>query len=408
MLSLWKEKDFLKLWTANIVASFGGQALGLALSVYVFQLTQSALASGTMLVAGTLPGLLLGGVGGIYADRLERRSLMVWVNVLRALLVGSLVYVRGLEDLWWVYAVAFLQSALIQFFTPAEQALIPLLVPPKKLLEANASNTVALQVVRLIAPALGGTLVAFFGLGWVAALGASGFLLSSVLISLIRYRSRAKGLESKPPPFKLALREGLLEVKRNRTARALLWVSGLDALKEGALSALFAAFTLGVLSASAQQMGFVNSIQAVGGLLAGVLVPRLVARFQPRAVISVGLALNGLCLWAIVTFPSLALTLTLFCLTGIPVTAAYVSAGTLLQQSVADERRGRVFGLQSVAGSLGFLVSAMAGSLLGDVLGVSPVLSVFVLFDVLAALVAWRMLEPTQNLHILPRPEALK
>ena len=197
-------------------------------------------------------------------------------------------------------------------------------------------------------------------------------------------------------------------MKRNRTARALLWVSGLDALKEGALSALFAAFTLGVLSASAQQMGFVNSIQAVGGLLAGVLVPRLVARFQPRAVISVGLALNGLCLWAIVTFPSLALTLTLFCLTGIPVTAAYVSAGTLLQQSVADERRGRVFGLQSVAGSLGFLVSAMAGSLLGDVLGVSPVLSVFVLFDVLAALVAWRMLEPTQTPHILPRPEALK
>ena len=131
---------------------------------------------------------------------------------------------------------------------------------------------------------------------------------------------------------------------------------------------------------------------AIGGLLAGVLVPTLAARFQPRAVIALGLALNGLCLWAMAAFPSLALTLALFCLTGIPVTAAYVTAGTLLQQSVSDERRGRVFGLQSVAGSLGFLLSALAGSLLGDVLGVARVLSIFVLFDVLAALVAWRML----------------
>ncbi len=398
MLNLLREKDFLKLWTANIVASFGGQALSLALSVYVFQLTHSALASGAMLLAGTLPGLLLGSIGGTYVDRLERRRLMVWVNVLRAVLVGSLALVpysknEGLESLWWVYAVAFLQSALMQFFGPAEQALIPQLVPPEKLLEANSANMVAGQVVRLIAPALGGTLVALYGLGWVVALGVAGFLLSSLLITRIVYRPGASARESRTVPFSFALREGLLEVRRNSTARALLIVSGLDSLKEGALSALFAAFTLGVLGATAQQMGFVNSIQAIGGLLAGVLIPTLAARFQPRAVIALGLALNGLCLWAMAAFPSLALTLALFCLTGIPVTAAYVTAGTLLQQSVSDERRGRVFGLQSVAGSLGFLLSALAGSLLGDVLGVARVLSVFVLFDVLAALVAWRLLE---------------
>jgi len=413
MLNLLREKDFLKLWTANIVASFGGQALSLALSVYVFQLTQSALASGAMLLASTLPGLLLGSIGGTYADRLERRRLMVWVNVLWAALVGSLALVpqlesKGLESLWWVYAVAFLQSALMQFFGPAEQALIPQLVPQNKLLEANSANMVAGQVVRLIAPALGGTLVALYGLGWVAALGAAGFLLSSLLIALLVYRPSAPARASRTAPFKLAVREGLLEVRRNSTARALLVVSGLDSLKEGALSALFAAFTLGVLGASAPQMGLVNSIQAIGGLLAGALVPTLVARFQPRAVIAVGLALNGLCLWGMATFPSLALTLALFCVTGIPVTAAYVTAGTLLQQSVTDERRGRVFGLQSVAGSLGFLLSALSGSLLGDAFGVARVLSIFVLFDVLAALVAWRTLEPTRSPHILPRPKALK
>ena len=395
MLTLLREKDFLKLWTANIVASFGGQALSLALSVYVFKLTGSALASGTMLIAGTLPGLLLGSVGGTYADRLERRRLMVWVNVLRAVLVGSLALVRGLEGLGWVYAVAFLQSALMQFFGPAEQALVPQLVPQDRLLEANSANMVAGQVVRLIAPALGGTLVALYGLGWVAALAAAGFLLSSLLIFLIKYRPGSPARESRAAPFKLALFEGLLEVRRNSTARVLLIVSGLDSLKEGALSALFAAFTLGVLGATAQQMGLVNSIQAIGGLLAGALVPALVARFQARAVIAVGLALNGLCLWGMATFPSLALTLALFCVTGIPVTAAYVTAGTLLQQSVTDERRGRVFGLQSVAGSLGFLLSALAGSLLGDAFGVARVLAIFVLFDVLAALVAWRLLEPT-------------
>ena len=230
MLATLRQRDFALLWFGGLISMTGDWAMFAALRFYAFEQTGSAFASGAVLAALTLPGLLFWTVAGVFVDRWHRKRTMVVAKLLQVFIMLPLLLVRSGEVLWLVYVVAFVMASVWQFFTPAEIALLPGLVGAERLMAANSLNAFNDNLARITGPALRGLMVAFGGPGGVALLNGATFLLSALLIAMIRApRVARKCVEESSA----ALRGGLLSVWRE-------WADGLKlVVRERRVTALF-------------------------------------------------------------------------------------------------------------------------------------------------------------------------
>ena len=143
MFALLRQRNFGYIWIGGLVSLVGDWMLLTALPVYVYQLTGSTLATGAMLAARVVPRILLGSVAGVFVDRWDRRQTLIVANLLLAVGLLPLLLVSSGQELWLVYLIAFVQSAVAQFVTPALGALLPNLVAERELLRANSLTTFA-------------------------------------------------------------------------------------------------------------------------------------------------------------------------------------------------------------------------------------------------------------------------
>ncbi|MEP7284253.1 MAG: MFS transporter [Chloroflexota bacterium] len=137
MMAILRHRDFSLLWFAGLISMLGDWVLRIGLPLYVFKLTGSTLATSAMFVAGVLPGLLFGSIAGVFVDRWDRKRTMIITNLLQAGVLLPLLTVHSIDQVWIVYVVLFTTSTISQFFTPAESALLPLLVDEKDLASAK-------------------------------------------------------------------------------------------------------------------------------------------------------------------------------------------------------------------------------------------------------------------------------
>src|SRR5437762_8156300 len=109
MIAILRQRNFALLWLGGLVSFAGDWMLFIALPVYVYDLTGSALATGGMFIAQTLPRLLMGSVAGVFVDRWDRRRTMIAADLSRAAILLLLLLVRSADQIWLIYLVAFLQ-----------------------------------------------------------------------------------------------------------------------------------------------------------------------------------------------------------------------------------------------------------------------------------------------------------
>jgi MFS family permease len=185
LLVTLRQRNFALLWFGSLISITGDWMLLVALPIYVFRLTCSALATGAMFAAGLLPNVLFGSVAGVFVDRWDRRRTMVIANLLLTISILPLLIVPTTGLLWVVYAVAFVQSCVGIFNEPAENSLLPRLVEGEHLVAANSLNAMNNNIARLAGPALGGLVVGWLGLAGVVIVDAASYLLAAALIWLI-------------------------------------------------------------------------------------------------------------------------------------------------------------------------------------------------------------------------------
>jgi MFS family permease len=388
MLATLRNRNFALLWLGGLVSFFGDWALLIALPVFVYDLTGSTLATGGMFIAQTLPRLLFGSLAGVFVDRWDRRRTMIVANLLCAAALLPLLLVRSAADLPLVYLAAFLQTACSLFFQPAEAALVPQLVGEGQLLHANALVGLNWEITRLVAPPLGGLIMAALGIGSVVAIDAASFVLAAGLIALIaRPPQVAAEAPERPANTWRALRRDLIAgvqlVRRDGLVSAIFIITAAAMVAEGIINVLGFPWLKEVLGGGALERGWLASAQAVGGLLGGLLIGRVARLTQPAHLIGAsGIAL-GLLSLAYVNVAALPIerslwlpaALSLKLLMGVPIMGLFVSVDTLLQQSVSDRYRGRVFGAFGAVLALATLFGQAVASLLGDVVGIVLVLN---------------------------------
>lgn len=200
--------DFWKFWTGQAISSLGDSFTGFALALLVFKLTGSALNLALSTAAALLPYLLFGLVLGAWADRVDRKRLMIGCDLIRAAVIVSIPIFDGMGMLavWWIYAVLFINSTVNIAFSAADFAAIPSLVNQDDLVTANGRITASYSVTGVVGPLLAGALIAFMPIQNIIFFDAMSFLVSAGSLALIGISFNA--VKGKP---KTKLREDIVE-----------------------------------------------------------------------------------------------------------------------------------------------------------------------------------------------------
>lgn len=183
-----RQVDFWKFLTGQGLSALGSSFTSFALSLLVYQLTGSATNLAFSFASGMLPYLLFGLIGGTWADRFERKRLMVYADLLRAGTIASipLLYFLDALPLWWIYASSFIVTLLRILFEAAEFAAIPNLVSSDNLLEANGRITASSQAASLVGPTLAGLIASVMPVVNVLLFDAFSFIVSALSLLWVR------------------------------------------------------------------------------------------------------------------------------------------------------------------------------------------------------------------------------
>lgn len=398
MLTLLRQRNYALLWVGGLISVLGDWVFIAALPFYVYNLTGSALASGGLFIALTVPNILLGSVAGVFADRWDRRRVMVAADFSRAAVLLLLFAVRSPDCIWLVYAVAALDAAISRFFSPAKNALLPQLAGADHLVAANALGGINNSIGRLLGPALGGVLLGAFGLPSVVVADSLSYLISGVLIARISVSpswsaTRARS-ETPGTAWTRAWTDwldGLRLVRRSRSLTIFFIVIAIAAGAEGIYQVIFVVFVKQALHGGAREFGWLLSTQAIGGLLGGAIVGWFGRRLAPHLLVAL-LAVAGLAVLVLAIAPSLPLALALYVIVGVPAAGYLVGFNTVLQNGAADRYRGRLFGAFATTWSLLVLLGQGVGSALGNSVGSIHLLMVNGALNIVAGIMALALL----------------
>ncbi|WP_165975060.1 MFS transporter [Nonomuraea deserti] len=379
-------RDYRRLLVAGLVSQTGDWAISTGLAFHVYQLTGSTLSTAIMLVVSRLPDVLLGSVAGMLADRWDRRRLLVVTDLLLALGLLPLLAVRDPAQMWIVYAVALWTGVLSTVLVPAQKALLPQVVAGSQLVRANALHGQSGQLARLLGAMLGGVAVSAGGLPAVVLVDVASFVVSAALQAAVRTPGRPARSMSAGGQWISGLRLAM----GNAGVRVLVAYMVITGLGEGIFATLAAPFVADVLGGGGDAYGLFLSVQAVGGLLGGLVVAARPGGASPRALLGWGTIVFGTVDLALFAYP-LALpalgpglgfelgsalwpALVLIVLAGVPAAAAMAGFTTLAQTVTADDRRGGVIGLLGSAQAATALAGMAAAGVLGGALGIVPTL----------------------------------
>ena len=183
---------FPLVWAAHTASQLGDRVHQLALTWWTLQVTGSLAYTGAMLIATTLPAVLLGPLAGTVADRVDRKGLLVLCDLLRgALAIGVAVLAfQGLLSVPLALGLSALLAAVSTFFAPAALALVPSLVPRDEVLRATSLMEASVQGAAIAGPALGGVIVAVYGVEGAFGLNGLTYLFSAALLLLVAFPPR--------------------------------------------------------------------------------------------------------------------------------------------------------------------------------------------------------------------------
>jgi predicted MFS family arabinose efflux permease len=337
----------------------------IALYTIILQLTGSGRDVGLLLVARFVPSFLFGPISGVVADRFSRRTIMIVSDLLRAVVVLGFLLVRRADQLWIVYVLTVFQLGLSTFFEPAKTAAIPSIVEDRELVAANAISSVTWSAMLTIGAAIGGIITDAYGTNVAFVLDAATYLVSAALIASIRVPKRAKRPRQKLSLGRIlgitATIEGIRYVKDRPRVLAYLLVKPAWGLGGGILTllAVFGERVFPVGKGAAGGIGVLFAARGIGTAVGPIVARRIAGEGERRMQISIGIAflIGGVFYVAFGSATSLMFALIVLGIAHCGGSILWVFSTVMLQRSVADNFRGRVF-----AAELALLTLTMAAS----------------------------------------------
>ncbi|HJN91570.1 MAG TPA: MFS transporter [Dehalococcoidia bacterium] len=336
-----------------------------------YELTGSYAALGTVFLFNAIPGIALSLYGGVLADRVRNKKIVLQVgqslNAVNAIVVGLLVLTDIIAFEHLILA-SFLQGGVNAIMMPARQAMMPEVVGRRRLMNAVALNAAGRDSIRLLAPAAGGALLAAFDASWIYFLMAGFYTLATV--ALIRVHTNALG-PSAPPPTRWGrggmaeVRDGLRYLWGDPTMRPLLVSTVVFALLAMPYIFLMPGWVASVLDEGPGKLGILLSLVGVGSLFGAIVIAAMPSRRRGLLYLA-AVALEGAALIAYSVSEMYWVTAGIIIVVGLGEAGRMSLGNVLVQNYVVDEYRGRamsVFMMQRSLASLGtFFVGVLASA----------------------------------------------
>jgi len=391
-LTSLRHRDFRLFWTGQLVSLVGTWMQIVAQSWLVLELTGSAFALGVLSALQFVPTLAFSLLGGVVADRLPRRSLLLLTQTSAALLALALAVLTatGTVRFGHVMVLAALLGFVNALDMPTRQAFVVELVGPADLRNAIALNSAAFNSARLVGPAVAGLAIGWIGIAGCFYVNALSFLAVIAGLLLIHAGKRPAPRPSEPGSIWEDLREGLGYVARTPLVRmviVLVAIVGTFAMNMGVLMPLIAR---DVLRVGAEGFGFLTSAMGVGSLVAAIVLAYQGQAVRPRLLFGAAVAL-GLLEVALALVRQFSVAVPVLAATGFSMIFLTTLANTTLQVATPDPLRGRVMSLYTTV----FVGTTPLGSLftgaLAEAWGVPAPLLVGGIVSVGAGLAGYRL-----------------
>ncbi len=354
--------EYRLYWGSSVVSLTGMWMQNLAQGWLVLNLTDSPFMLGLVGAFWVTPSLALSLLGGVVADRIDRRRLLIATRTASAVIsfaIAALV-ATGLIEVWHVFAAAALMGAVSAFDMPSSQALVPSLVQPRHLMSAIALISAAFSGTRIVGPSLAGVLVAEFGVAGCYFLAGLGTLTTVAALFAIRVPNLAA---SRGGGVWTQVREGLSYVRQDELRVTLLAMMLVNSLFGMAYPAMMPVFARDVLGTGAEGYGALMAASGFGSLI-GTLAVATFGNVGRQGWIAVGAsgAFSAM-LVAFALSQSLPLSLILMALMGLFNSVYGTLLSTILQSRLDEEYRGRAMSVFSLAMNTMPLAGLQAGAL---------------------------------------------
>lgn len=374
MQSLGRNKSFVYLMTAQAVSNLGDWLDVLAiLALMALKWNAAPVEMAMVMLSLAVPITVLGPVTGVFADRMERKTLMIVSDIARAILVVSLVLVTSI---WQVYVILIVRGVFEALFTPAKNGKLKEIIPDEQMEKATMISTVIDQAAKILGPVLGGALLAVMDISVAFYLDAASFILSALLLLGVQ-----RGRQPRAAADELHKRSIMHELKAG-----MQFVLRVPVLMFGTVLFTFAMLVLQIADSqimiffrelTAASTGLIGSAMAASGLgmivSAGIVSQKPIK--SPLSLMAIGCMVIGL-VYAIVAFgQDLAVNAWiwfpgLFFIGGAAAGIVFIPFQAGAQRRTPVELSGRVFGTISSVSTAAVIIGPMVGALLVTKYGV--------------------------------------
>src|SRR2546427_5357574 len=339
-----RHRDFRLLWLGEIISVTGSQMQLVAINWHIYLLTSSALALGIVGLFRAGPIILCSLMGGVVADVIDRRRLMMTTQtiMLACSAILAVITFGGLQRIWPIYLLTAIASAAWAFDTPARQSLMPSLVPAKDFPNAISLSMLMFQIGMIVGPALAGFILGNFGPGVIYATNAASFVAVIAGLALMRTSGRASEHESDKTRVSFAaLVEGLRFVWHTPI---IVQTMTLDFAATFFASAnqLLPIYAKDILQVGAQGLGVLAAAPATGAVITGLVMARLGTLKKQGLVVIVSVAVFGAATVAFGMSRVLWLSLLMLAIVGAADTVSTILRQTIRQLATPNNLRGRM------------------------------------------------------------------
>jgi NRE family putative nickel resistance protein-like MFS transporter len=358
--SLWRNRNYLLLFSAQIVSLLGSGVTTVGLALFAYQLTGGASATaviGNALFLRILVFLLFSQPAGVLADRFNRKNILIAADVLR---FGLLALFPFITEVWQVYALIFAINAVTAFFTPTFEASIPEIVGEEQYVKALSYSRVAVDIEAVAPPAVAGLLVVWLGVRWVFWFDAATYLVSALLVILVAMpRIKKVFAPISSSGFISELTVGTRIILREPSLRQAIILSFAEALAGAAAIVATVVYVHDVLGYGDTAFALVMAGLGLGSTITAIFLGRATGRYErgvlnretlhgrrhawTRYSLITGGLILGLLLLPGIFKPGVFIFGIMWFLNGAGQALIGISSSTLLAEHTDEAERGRAY-----------------------------------------------------------------
>jgi MFS family permease len=349
MFSALNQSDFRALWLGMLPSMFALQMGAVTIGYVAYDVTGAATALGFIAAGSGIPMLVLALVGGVVADRVQKRNIIFTTQTtvgISVLIVGVLL-ITGWIQIWHLFVLAIVQGTSFAFNMPARQAFLAEVVPQERLMNAIALNNAGMSLSRIAGPAVAGALIGVAFIGSAGVFFLMALMYATAVVALFWVRPGQVRL-SRHSGFEL-LRDGLRYVRRNPVLRLLLFLGLAQSVLGMPYVQIMPVFAVDVFDVGAGGLGLLMALNGAGALV-GSLVIASMGNVRRRGLLQLALGVSfGLGLAMFSFSPTFLVAAVAIIIVGAAGSGYMTLNNTLIIMNCEKEYHGRVMSLQMMA-----------------------------------------------------------